>query len=483
MNPARTGTKAAAHYVLDVPAGGTPPSFACASPRPGRPTPFGPAFDASFAARLADADEFYERITPRSLTEDERRVHRQAIAGMLWGKQFYFYDVDRWLKEHEAHPLLGAKARERAELRLVPHVQRRRHLDARQVGVPLVRRLGPRVPHGRPRARRLRLRQGAAPPDAPQPLLPPERPDPGLRVELRRREPARPRLGDALPLQVREEPRPGGPHVPRARLPGAAAELQLVGEPEGPVGEERLRGRLPRPRQHRRLRPEREAPDRGHPRAGRRDGLDGLLLPEHARHRDDPGRGRPGLRGGRLQVPPALRLDRLRDGPDRRAPRRDVGRGGRLLLRRPAAPERRRDAPEGPLDGRPPPALRRHGLRGGDPGADAEAEGADRALPQAPPGRLRAHRPDRGGLRRVRRTAGSSPSSTGRSSSASSATSSTRTSSSAPTGSGRSRSSTRSTRSSSTSRGRPTSSRTSRPSRTTGCSAGTRTGAGRSGCR
>ena len=70
-----------------------------------------------------------------------------------------------------------------------------------------------------------------------------------------------------------------------------------------------------------------------------------------------------------------------------------------------------------------------------------------------------------------------------RSSSASSATSSTRTSSSAPTASGRSRSSTRSTRSSSTSRGRPTSSRTSRPSRTTGCSAGTRTGADRSGCR
>ena len=111
VNPARTGTKAAAHYVVDVPAGGSSVvRLRLSAARPA--APFGPAFDASFRARLADADEFFARITPHSLTEDERRVHRQAIAGMLWGKQFYFYDVDRWLKEHEAHPLLGAKARE-----------------------------------------------------------------------------------------------------------------------------------------------------------------------------------------------------------------------------------------------------------------------------------------------------------------------------------------------------------------------------------
>ena len=44
-----------------------------------------------------DADEFYTRIAPRSLTEDQRRVHRQALAGMLWGKQYYYFDLDRWL--------------------------------------------------------------------------------------------------------------------------------------------------------------------------------------------------------------------------------------------------------------------------------------------------------------------------------------------------------------------------------------------------
>ena len=64
-----------------------------------------------FAARLADADEFYNRITPSSLSEDERRVHRQALAGMLWTKQFYYFDLDKWLGEHKAHPLLGANHR------------------------------------------------------------------------------------------------------------------------------------------------------------------------------------------------------------------------------------------------------------------------------------------------------------------------------------------------------------------------------------
>ena len=108
VNPAKTGTKAAARYVLNVPAGGCAVvRLRLAASLPG--APFGKDFDASFAARIADADEFYGRITPRSLSEDERRVHRQALAGMLWSKQFYFFDVDRWLDEHDAHPLLGSR--------------------------------------------------------------------------------------------------------------------------------------------------------------------------------------------------------------------------------------------------------------------------------------------------------------------------------------------------------------------------------------
>lgn len=110
VNPGRAGTKAAAHYVLDVPAGGCEVlRLRLAANRAGEA--FGRGYDDVFHRRVAEADEFYERITPPSLGEDERRVHRQALAGMLWTKQYYYFDVDRWLKEHEAHPLMGGTHR------------------------------------------------------------------------------------------------------------------------------------------------------------------------------------------------------------------------------------------------------------------------------------------------------------------------------------------------------------------------------------
>ena len=62
-------------------------------------------FEETFETRLAEADEFYQRITPHSLTEDQYRVHRQALAGMLWGKQYYYFDLEKWLEEHRSHPL------------------------------------------------------------------------------------------------------------------------------------------------------------------------------------------------------------------------------------------------------------------------------------------------------------------------------------------------------------------------------------------
>jgi hypothetical protein len=106
VNPAKSGTKAAARYVLQVPAGGASVvrlRLSAAAPA----EPFGRGFESALAARRGEADEFYDRITPRSLTDDERRVHRQALAGMLWSKQYYLFDVDTWLKEHGAHPLVG----------------------------------------------------------------------------------------------------------------------------------------------------------------------------------------------------------------------------------------------------------------------------------------------------------------------------------------------------------------------------------------
>jgi hypothetical protein len=90
---------------LEVPAGGSKVVRLRLSAKPSA-EPFD-KFDEIFAARLSEADDFYNRITPPSLSEDERRVHRQALAGMLWTKQYYYFDLDKWLDEHQAHPLLG----------------------------------------------------------------------------------------------------------------------------------------------------------------------------------------------------------------------------------------------------------------------------------------------------------------------------------------------------------------------------------------
>jgi hypothetical protein len=109
VNPAKVGTKAAAHYALEVPAGGSKVVRLRLTVQPAR-QPF-EKFDTEFSQRQAEADEFYQWISPQSFSEDERRVHRQALAGMLWTKQYYYFDLDKWLDEHEAHPLLGKRNR------------------------------------------------------------------------------------------------------------------------------------------------------------------------------------------------------------------------------------------------------------------------------------------------------------------------------------------------------------------------------------
>ncbi len=106
VNPAKTGSKAAAHYALDIPAGGSKVVRLRLNNKP-TANEFA-EFDEVFAERLADADRFYDRITPHNLSEDEKRVHRQALGGMLWSKQFYYFDLDRWLSEHDSHPLMSS---------------------------------------------------------------------------------------------------------------------------------------------------------------------------------------------------------------------------------------------------------------------------------------------------------------------------------------------------------------------------------------
>ncbi|HEX2493517.1 MAG TPA: hypothetical protein VHK24_07050 [Steroidobacter sp.] len=111
VNPQRQGTKAAAHYSITVGAGQShvlrlrlsdtsPRAFVESAPR----EPFGEEFGILMAARRREADEFYMSIIPSSLNADAANVMRQALAGMLWSKQFYYYDIERWLKERSAAP-------------------------------------------------------------------------------------------------------------------------------------------------------------------------------------------------------------------------------------------------------------------------------------------------------------------------------------------------------------------------------------------
>jgi hypothetical protein len=97
VNPNKIGTKFAAHYLLNIGAGETK-TIQLRLSDSGRITqPFGTEFDAIFATRKREADEFYQHVAPGSISEDMRNVQRQAFAGMLWSKQYYYYDVESWL--------------------------------------------------------------------------------------------------------------------------------------------------------------------------------------------------------------------------------------------------------------------------------------------------------------------------------------------------------------------------------------------------
>jgi hypothetical protein len=115
INPELHGTKAAAHYRLTVPARGSQVvRLRLTDQAPDRlRAPFGDAFEAPFRARQMEADAFYEGITPKTLSEDEARVMRQALAGMLWSKQYFYYDVAEWLREHGDKPAEGVRAQVR----------------------------------------------------------------------------------------------------------------------------------------------------------------------------------------------------------------------------------------------------------------------------------------------------------------------------------------------------------------------------------
>jgi hypothetical protein len=117
VNPMQLGTKVAPHYSLTVGAGETQ----VIRLRLTKTTPMEvgdpmEGFEAIVADRLREANEFYDAITPESvrLDVDRSNIYRQALAGMLWSKQYFYYDLDQWLKEHGVTPWMPPEQKRRA---------------------------------------------------------------------------------------------------------------------------------------------------------------------------------------------------------------------------------------------------------------------------------------------------------------------------------------------------------------------------------
>jgi hypothetical protein len=103
VNPAREGTKAAFWYQVTVQPGETVELSLRLAPY-ADPDAFGPAFDEVLQQRKGEADAFYAALTPAGTSDEDAMIMRQGFAGMIWGKQFYNYDVARWLSGDPAQP-------------------------------------------------------------------------------------------------------------------------------------------------------------------------------------------------------------------------------------------------------------------------------------------------------------------------------------------------------------------------------------------
>lgn len=117
LNPEKKGTKVSSDCFLNVPAGAmkvvrlrltnlNPDQLFKDSNGTGSNF-FGSWFDEVFTNRLAEADDFYKSITPQAVSDDEAAVMRQALAGMLWSKQYYFLNGNKWLEEHGFDAMSG----------------------------------------------------------------------------------------------------------------------------------------------------------------------------------------------------------------------------------------------------------------------------------------------------------------------------------------------------------------------------------------
>ncbi len=107
VNPNQTGTKCAAHYRLSVPAGGEQTvKLRLQSARSANATNEAPfqSFDAIFQSRISEADDYYTELQRDIQDDDTKDVQRQAFAGLIWGKQFYYFDIQQWLDGDPSQP-------------------------------------------------------------------------------------------------------------------------------------------------------------------------------------------------------------------------------------------------------------------------------------------------------------------------------------------------------------------------------------------
>ncbi|HLF00730.1 MAG TPA: hypothetical protein VI547_02045, partial [Anaerolineales bacterium] len=95
LNPDQIGTKAAAHYIFTVAPGGSV-TLRLRLAAQAHPDPFAD-YEQVFTERIAEADEFFATVEPSRATADERAVMRQSFAGLMWTKQYFGYEVDKWL--------------------------------------------------------------------------------------------------------------------------------------------------------------------------------------------------------------------------------------------------------------------------------------------------------------------------------------------------------------------------------------------------
>jgi hypothetical protein len=102
----KTGTKCAPVYQCTVAAGETK-SFYLRLTDAMMETPFSRDFSSIFDKRKKEADDFYGEILPADLSDAQRNIQRQALAGLLWSKQFYYYDVERWIQNSESNEAIS----------------------------------------------------------------------------------------------------------------------------------------------------------------------------------------------------------------------------------------------------------------------------------------------------------------------------------------------------------------------------------------